>query len=86
MARSPDPDRVPWLTPRQREVVRLVGGWGLSYKRAAAQLPHRHVEGVTISPRSVAQYAQQIRDAMDSPLRPRDALHALYRERPEDFD
>jgi DNA-binding NarL/FixJ family response regulator len=86
MARPPDSERVPWLTPRQREVVRLVGGRGWSYKRVASELRHHHAAGRTLSTRTIEEYSRQIRDAIGSPLRPRDALHELYRSSPEAFD
>jgi len=71
-------DLVSRLTPRQREVVILVGRHRLSYKGAARRLENRYREGEHLTPQTVRQYANQIRDAMESPLSPRDALTELY--------
>lgn len=75
------------LTPRQLDVVRLVGGRRLSYKAAARRLPHRFVEGRTLSRHTVARYAAQIRDAAGlDHLRPRDACSVVYLDLRDELD
>ena len=79
------------LTPRQREVVILIGKHRLSYKAAAKQLENLlscdpGQCGDHISWHTVRQYAVQIRDLMGSRLSPRDALTALYWEYRKSFD
>ncbi len=66
------------LTPRQREVVELIGGEGLSYPEAAARLGHYREGGRTIQPESVRKYANDIRDRMGVDKKPRRALWELY--------
>lgn len=75
------------LTERQREVVVLIGRHNLSYKGAAQRLQnkHRNEKGVAISPRTVRQYATEIRDAMGTGLPPWNALHELYFVHQESF-
>lgn len=74
-----DPDvTVDDLTPRQRQVVVLIGGRRLSYKAAARLLTHRYHEGAHVSPGTVRQYANDIRHRIQSPLPPRDALTVFY--------
>lgn len=58
------------LTDRQREVVELVGGRGLSYKRAAYVL--------RIAPETVRVHAVQIRDRMGVNMSPQRALIHLW--------
>lgn len=60
------------LSPRLREVVDLIGGKGLSYKAAAKRMG--------VSPRTVEEYAAEIRARAGLPMNPRDALFVLYRE------
>lgn len=61
------------FTPRQLEVIDLVGGRGFSYGRVAMRLG--------ISRRTVEEYAVAIRDrAGYRRMNPRDALYRIYRE------
>ena len=73
------------LTPREREVVLLIGRDLLSYKAAAKRLVNRNQsrfgrEARSISWRSVERYATRIRDRVGSELTPTRALRELYLE------
>lgn len=50
------------LTPRQRQVVCLVGGQRLSYEEAARRMGHFYQGNRSISPETVRRYASDIRD------------------------
>lgn len=80
MRSSPwDPAPLDCLTPRHRQIVRLVGGRRLSYKKVARELE--------ISPWTVREYAGQIRDRSGlEELRPRDAISVLYMEHMEELE
>ncbi len=87
----PEPER--WddvlgrMTSRQWEVAVLVGCHRLSYKAAGARLQNRlEADGTPLSPRTVRQYATEVRDAMGSELSPRDALTELYMAHRPEFD
>lgn len=63
------------LTPRQQELVELVGGRGLSYARAAREM------GLSI--RTVEEYAAEIRALARIPASPKAALFIVYRQERE---
>ncbi len=74
------------LTPRQLDVVVLIGRDDLSYQAAARQMRNRNLRRMadsldelpTVSPRTVEQYACQVRDAIGSTDIPTRALRAFY--------
>lgn len=72
------------LPPRHVQVVVLVGGRGLSYKAAAAQMQNKNVrvrgdqEPPQISFRTVETYAATVRDKLGSRLSPKRALTEFY--------
>lgn len=75
------------LTPRQRQVVVLIGGRRLSYKAAARQLANLQADdGSQISPHTVREYCREIRELLGSDLAPRDALTELYWSYPKLFE
>lgn len=59
-------------TPRQAQLIELVGGRGLSYVEVAAELE--------LSVRTVEAYATEIRTLAGLPQQPRTALFFLYRD------
>lgn len=79
-------DFVSALTPRQREVVVLIGRYRLSYKQAARRMAHRYMGDRTVSPETVRDHAQTIRDRLRSPLSPRDAVTELYWMHRDEFE
>lgn len=80
MRSSPwDPAPLDRLTPRHRQVVRLVGGRRLSYKKVARELE--------LSVHTVKDYARDIRARSGlKELRPRDAISVLYMEHMEELE
>lgn len=84
MAKAVKRDLVAILTPRQLEVVILIGGRGLSYKAAAARMVNKLIKERAgrgqpkISYRTVRQYATEIRDLIGSGRSPIRALTAFY--------
>ena len=83
------PDLVALLTPRQIEVVLLIGGEGLTYKAAAGRMDNKLFKArfgrkhPKISHRTVRQYAKEIRDIIGSALSPIRALTMFYYEHKE---
>ena len=86
MSVATEPDLVAVLTPRQIEVVLLIGGEGLTYKAAAARMENRLIKaraGRTqpkISHHTVRQYATDVRDIIGSDMSPIRALTLFYYE------
>jgi len=76
------------LTPRQRQVVALVGGGQLSYKAAAARMKHRYARTAdqSVTAGTVKQYATQVRERMALPIPPRSALTLLFFANPDLFE
>lgn len=74
------------LTPRQLDVLILIGRDDLSYAAAARQMRNRNLRRMadrldelpTISPRTVQQYAAELRDLIGSTDVPTRALRAFY--------
>ncbi len=66
------------LTPRQLEVLIVIGRERLSYKRAATQLEHRFDKGRGISYQTVRQYAKEIYALLDGTGSPREFLIEFY--------
>lgn len=70
---SPATDVLPFrTTPRQAQLIELVGGRGLSYVEVARLLG--------LSVRTVEGYATEIRTLAGLPHAPRTALFMLYRD------
>ena len=86
-----EPDLVALLTPRQLEVVILIGGRGLSYKAAASQMENKLIKARAgrgqpkISHRTVRQYAREIRDIISSGHSPIRALTVFYYEHKDEI-
>ena len=84
MSRPTKRDLVAILTPRQLEVLILIGGQGLSYKSAASRMVNKLIkkrvglDQPKISYRTVRQYATEIRDIIGSGLSPIRALTTFY--------
>lgn len=80
------------LTPRQLEVLLLVGRDGLRYKEAARRLPNLNAwgkmrrAGVTVSWRTVKHYATEIRDLSGRDGDPKAVLKDLYYEWREELE
>jgi len=74
------------LTPRQVEVLIMIGK-GMSYNAAAAKLRNKGADdGRRISWRTVETYAIQIRDLMDCPFSPTKALMIYYQTHREELE
>jgi len=74
------------LTPREREVVVLIGRDQLAYKAAARRMAHRYRNGERISEHTVREYARTIQRRVGSRLPPRAALTELYWSHRSQFD
>lgn len=82
------------LTPRQLDVVVLIGRDDLSYQAAARMLRNRNLRRMadrldelpTISPRTVQQYASEVRDLIGSTDVPTRALRAFYQANQEEIE
>ena len=74
------------LTPREREVVLLIGGMGLSYRAAARHMGHWFQGKRTISEGTVRQYAVRIAKKVGSDRPPRRALWEFYSDHRDEFD
>ncbi len=82
------------LTPRQIDVVILIGRDDLRYQAAAAKMRNRGMRWTetefddlpTISPRTVQQYAAEIRDLIGSDDVPTRALRQFYQQNREELE
>ena len=85
-------DLVAVLTPRQIEVLLLIGGEGLTYKAAAARMENKLIKARAgmrqrkISHRTVRQYAKEIRTIIGSELSPIRALTVFYYEHRDELE
>lgn len=80
------------LTARQFDVLLLIGRDDRTYWDAAGSLRNRNLRRLdpedipSISPRTVEQYATQIRDLVSIDDVPTRALRAFYRENREEIE
>ena len=87
-----EPGIVERLTPRQLEVVLLLGRDKLNYKTAATRMRNKLVrtkrgqEAPSISYRTVRHYACEIRDLMESDLSPIRAVLELWYEHKDELE
>lgn len=80
------PSWVSDLSPRHREVLRLIGSERLSYKKAAAALEHRYIEGRGLSTATVRQYVREIYEITDGSGSPREWLIWLWGEHKDEIE